>query len=149
MNEKIQAAKQTAEAQGFTPQELGEAVLSTTWTIECECGEDEDPDGKTRYCNAAVTGTFRIRGNLLTFETSDPDFELEITDGEDDEEDAAELTEAEVDAVRAYVEAAINEKLESATESAKDDAKYDYADSQYRSKVGEMAYHGVSWSDFV
>jgi hypothetical protein len=145
-NEKI---KQAALAQGFTPQELGETVMSTGWEISCECGEDEDPDGKTFYCVAKVEGHFRIRGNLIQFETRCPDFELEITDSEDEEEGAAELSEAQVEAIRDWVQASIYEKLDKEAESAKDGAKYEYADDQELKRVGVMAYHGVSWRDFI
>lgn len=148
-DEKIKEAKQAALAQGFTLQELGEAVMGTQWEIRCECGEDEDPDGKSFYCIAYVEGHFRVRGNLFKFETRCPDFELEITDGEEEEEDAAELSDAQVEAIRDWVEASINEKLETESESAKDTATCDYADDQELKRVGVMAYHGVSWSDFI
>ncbi len=148
-DEKIKEAKQAALAQGFTLQELGEVVMGTGWEIRCECGEDEDPDGKSFYCIAYVEGHFRVRGNLLKFETRCPDFELEITDGEDEEEGAAELSDAQVEVLREWVEVSIYERLDKDAESAKDDAKYEFADEQELRRVGVMAYHGVSWSDFI
>lgn len=148
-SEKIEEAKQAALAQGFTLQELGEVVMGTAWEMRCECGEDEDPDGKTFYCIAHVEGHFRMRGNLFKFETRCPDFELEITESEDEEEDSVELNTQQLEALRDWVEASIYEKLDSEADSAKDTATYDYNDEQELKRVGVMAYHGVSWSDFI
>lgn len=123
-----------------TTEELTHAVETTTWDIKAECGEGG--------CHAIINGSFIFRDGMVCFESSDPDYELYVTDLEDYEE-GHKPSDDDVEAVRAHVEKAVKDKLERETELEIDSVEDAARDEAYMRKVGVHAYHGVSKSDFL